>query len=102
MEMVAQHGTRIHLRVSFHFIVMKWIAYGVPKDASEGYKFNFYEDKKGDFFLVVWRKPHFRRTIKLGKTLPLDLRQMLVYAHVPLDIATFIEIRTRDVLKKWM
>jgi hypothetical protein len=69
---------------------MRWLAFGKPKKCGDGYIFNFYENGEGEFFLVVWRKPRFRRIILLGRYIRDDIIDKLVDAGLPRDIAVGI------------
>jgi hypothetical protein len=81
---------------------MKWTAYGDAKETIDGYKYNFYEDKKGEFYLVIWRKPHYRRTVYLGQHLPSDILQKIYNEEIPKKIAVLIAEDTKKFLKKWI
>lgn len=81
---------------------MRWLAFGKPKKSSDGYTFNFYENGRGEFFLVVWRKPRFRRVIFLGRHLRGDIIDNLVDVGLPRDIARGINRDTHLLLSKWL
>jgi len=81
---------------------MRWLAFGKPKKCSDDYKFNFYENGEGEFFLVVWRKPRFRRSVPLGRHIRLDMVDKLVDADVPRDIAVVISQETQMFLAQWL
>jgi hypothetical protein len=81
---------------------MRWLAFGKPKQCSDGYKFNFYENDEGDFFLVVWRKPRFRRVVPLGRHISLGIVDKLVKAGLPRDIAALIDQETQFFLAQWL
>ena len=81
---------------------MKWTAYGEPKETVDGYKFNFYEDKKGKFYLVIWRKPHYRRTVCLGRHLPSNILQKIQNEEIPEKIAQLIAEDAKKFLNKWI
>ena len=81
---------------------MRWLAFGKPKKCSDDYTFNFYENGEGEFFLVVWRKPRFRRSVPLGRHIRLDMVDKLVDADVPRDIAVVISQETQMFLAHWL
>ncbi|GEM_PF-5044449 len=81
---------------------MRWLTFGKPKKCSDGYKFNFYENVKGEFFLVVWRKPRFRRVVSLGQHIRGDIIDKLVDADLPQDIAVVLNKETQMFLAQWL
>ncbi len=81
---------------------MRWLAFGKPKKCSDGYIFNFYENGEGEFFLVVWRKPRFRRVVPLGRHIRGDIIDKLVDAGLPRDIAVDISKETHVFLAQWL
>ena len=81
---------------------MRMLAFGKPKECSDGYKFNFYENHDGEFFLVVWRKPRFRRVVPLGRHISLDMGDKLMDAGLPRDIAVIISQETQIFLAQWL
>jgi len=81
---------------------MRWLAFGKPKKCSDGYKFNFYENGEGEFFLVVWRKPRFRQIVPFGRHIRLDMVDKLVDADIPRDIAIAISQETQMFLAQWL
>ena len=85
-----------------HIHSMKWIVYGEPKETIEDYKFNFYENKNGEFFLVIWRKPHFRRTVHLGHHLQSNILEKIMNEDIPPKIAALIAKESIKYLKKWI
>jgi hypothetical protein len=81
---------------------MRWLAFGKPKESIDGYKFNFYENMIGEFFLVVWRKPRFRRVVFLGRHIRLDTLDKIVDVGLPRDVALLINKDTQRFLGKWV
>ena len=81
---------------------MRWLAFGRPKRVSDGYRFNFYENREGEFFLVIWRKPRFRRVVFLGRNIRYDILDKLVNVGLPRDVALLINNDTQRFLGKWM
>ena len=81
---------------------MRWLAFGKPKKSGDDYTFNFYENGRGEFFLVVWRKPRFRRSVPLGRHIRGDIIDKLMDAGLPRDTASNINRETQMFLAHWL